>query len=117
MADSYMQKSSLKHVRRLKAGSPNAAETFTAMTTFFSKAQADGALPAKTKELIAVAVAHATRCAYCIDHHVKAAVKTGATEAEISEAILVAAALTAGAAFAHSGIAFDSIDEAAAEKK
>ncbi|HLX63770.1 MAG TPA: carboxymuconolactone decarboxylase family protein [Planctomycetota bacterium] len=115
MADSFFQKSSLKQLRRLKAGSPNAAESFGAMSTFFSKAVSDGVLPAKTKELIAIAVAHATHCAYCIDHHVKAAAKAGATEAEINEAILVAIALTAGASFTHAGIALDSLDEAKAE--
>ena len=84
---------------------------------FFEKAHGAGVLPVKTKELISIAVAHATHCAYCIDHHVKAAVKAGATEAEITEAIHVAIAMTAGAAFAHSGLAFDAIDEATAAAK
>ena len=114
MADSFYQKTSLKQLRRLKAGSPNAGETVSAMNTFFAKAVSDGALPAKTKELIAIAVGHATKCPYCIDHHVKAAKKLGATEAEISETILVAIALNAGAAFTHAGMAYDSFDEAGA---
>ena len=117
MADSFFQKSSLKQLRRLKNGSPNAGETVAAMNAFFAKAVSDGALPAKTKELIAVAVAHSTRCAYCIDHHVKAAAKAGATEAEINESILVAIALNAGAAFTHAGMALDALDEVAAEVK
>jgi AhpD family alkylhydroperoxidase len=113
MADSFYQKSSVKQLRRLKAGSPNAAETVSAMNTFMAKAVAEGALPVKTKELIAIAVAHATKCPYCIDHHVKSAKKAGATEPEISEAILVAIALSAGAAFTHGGMAYESFDEQA----
>jgi len=113
MADSFYQKTSLKQLRRLKAGSPNAGETVAAMNTFMAKAVADGALPTKTKELIAIAVGHATKCPYCIDHHVKSAKKAGATEAEISEAILVAIALSAGAAFTHAGMAYEAFDEQA----
>src|SRR3977135_1312856 len=111
MADSFYQKASLKQLRRLKNASPNGDEPVTATTTFFAKAVGDGVLPAKTKELIAIAVGHATKCPYCIDHHVKGAKKAGATEAEISEAILVAVALSAGAAFTHAGMAYDSFDE------
>ena len=73
----------------------------------------EGSLPAKTKELIAIAVGHATKCPYCIDHHVKGAKKAGATEQEISEAILVAIALSAGAAFTHAGMAYEAFDEQA----
>ena len=114
MADNFYQKNSMKQLRRLKVGSQNAAETVNAMNGFFKSAVSDGALPAKIKELIAVAVAHSTHCAYCIDHHVKAAAKAGASEAEISEAILVAVALTAGASYTHAGMAYDALDETAA---
>ncbi len=111
MAESYYQKSSLKQLRRLKAASPNAGESFAAMTAFSKSAMSDGALPSKTKHLMAIAVAHATKCPYCIDNHVKAAVKLGATEAELNETILVAIALAAGASFTHAGMALDSLDE------
>jgi len=113
MADSFYQKASIKQLRKLKNASPNAGETVAAMNTFFTKAVGEGVLPAKTKELIAIAVGHATRCPYCIDHHVKAAKKAGASEAEISETILVAVALSAGAAYTHAGMAFDAYDEQA----
>ncbi|HYG75725.1 MAG TPA: carboxymuconolactone decarboxylase family protein [Planctomycetota bacterium] len=113
MADSFYQKASVKQLRRLKAGSPNAGETVAAMNTFMAKAVGEGVLPAKTKELIAIAVGHATKCPYCIDHHVKAAKKAGASEAEVSEAILVAIALSAGAAFTHAGMAYEAFDEQA----
>ena len=111
MADSYYQKSSLKQLRRLKGASANAAETFSAVTALSKSAMADGALPSKIKHLMAIAVAHATKCPYCIDNHVKAAVKLGATEAEINETILVGIALSAGASFTHAGMALDALDE------
>jgi AhpD family alkylhydroperoxidase len=54
------------------------------------------------KELIAIAVALTTQCPYCIDIHSGNARKAGATDAEIAEAAMVAAALRAGAAVTHS---------------
>jgi AhpD family alkylhydroperoxidase len=70
----------------------------------------DGALPGKTKQLIAVAVAHVTQCPYCIQGHTKAATRAGATPQEIMEAIWVAAEMRAGGAFAHSTIALHTIE-------
>lgn len=79
----------------------------------FSKAVfADGALDAKTKQLIAVAVAHVTQCPYCIEAHGKGARKAGASEAEMMEAIWVAAEMRAGGAVAHSHLAFEAYDKA-----
>ncbi|MDE2497717.1 MAG: carboxymuconolactone decarboxylase family protein [Xanthomonadaceae bacterium] len=76
----------------------------------FSRAVfADGALPPVTKQLIAVAVAHTTQCPYCIKGHTKAALKTGATEQQIMEAIWVAAEMRAGGAYAHSALAIDTM--------
>ncbi len=72
---------------------------------------ADGALPAKTKQLIAVAVAHVTQCPYCIRGHTQGALRHGASEQEIMEAIWVAAEMRAGAAFAHSAIAIAATRE------
>ena len=76
----------------------------------FSKAVfADGALPKKIKQLIAVAVAHTTQCPYCIRGHTKAALRDGANEREIMEAIWVAAEMRAGGAFAHAVVARDAL--------
>ncbi|WP_432841917.1 carboxymuconolactone decarboxylase family protein [Dactylosporangium sp. CA-092794] len=69
------------------------------------------AIPLKYRELIALAVALTTQCAYCIDGHGNLAVKAGATEAELAEAAWVAAALRAGGAFAHGRLAFKLTDE------
>lgn len=81
----------------------------------FSRAVfADGALPAVTKQLIAVAVAHTTQCPYCIKGHTRAALKAGATEEQIMEAIWVAAEMRAGGAYAHSALAIDVMQQHAA---
>ena len=62
---------------------------------------ADGALSAHHKQIIAVAVALTTQCPYCIELHTDAARKAGATDAELSEAAIVAAAIRAGGAVTH----------------
>lgn len=69
-----------------------------------------GALDAKTKQLIAVAVAHTTQCPYCIKGHTPAAKREGASEQEIMEAIWVAAEMRSGAAVSHSKMAFESLE-------
>lgn len=76
----------------------------------------EGALSKKTKQLIAVAVAHVTQCPYCIQGHTRAATRAGATPAEIMEAIWVAAEMRAGGAFAHSAIALNTVDEMSTHK-
>ena len=76
----------------------------------------ESALSRKMKELIAIGVAHTTQCPYCIDGHVRAAKKAGASDQEIAEAIFVAAALRAGGAFAHSTIAMRTLDETKGQK-
>jgi AhpD family alkylhydroperoxidase len=71
------------------------------------------ALPAKTKQVIAVAVAHVTQCPYCIKGHTKAALRHGATPEELMEAIWVAAEMRAGGAYAHSAVSLVAMDETA----
>jgi AhpD family alkylhydroperoxidase len=82
-----------------------------AFTAFSDQVFADGALPTKTKQLIAVAAAHITQCPYCIRGHTKAALRHGATAQEIMEAIWVAAEMRAGGACAHSVLALAMIKE------
>lgn len=83
---------------------PGPAEAFR---TFSRSVFAPGALPTKAKQLIAVAVAHVTQCPYCIRGHTGAALRYGATDEEIMEAIWVAAEMRAGGAYAHSALALD----------
>jgi AhpD family alkylhydroperoxidase len=89
-----------------------APATHDAFQAFSRQVFADGALDEKTKQLIAVAVAHVTQCPYCIRGHTKAAVRTGASEPELMEAIWVAAEMRAGGAYAHSTLALDAADHA-----
>ncbi len=84
-----------------------APDVDAAFREFSKRVFADGALPAKVKQLIAVAVAHVTQCPYCIRGHTQSALRQGATNNEIMEAIWVAAEMRAGGAFAHSVIALD----------
>ncbi|MGH7654321.1 MAG: carboxymuconolactone decarboxylase family protein [Gemmatimonadaceae bacterium] len=92
------------HKRRELAPKP-----LDAFKAFSASVFADGALPGKTKQLIAVAVAHVTQCPYCIHSHTRSALKAGATEQEIMEAIWVAAEMRAGGAYAHSALAIDTM--------
>ncbi len=84
-------------------------ETLDAWRQFSRQVFADGALPGKTKQLIAVAVAHVTQCPYCIRNHTQQALRSGATPQEIMEAIWVAAEMRSGGAVAHSALALDVI--------
>ena len=85
-----------------------APEVMKAFWAFDRAAVAAGAIPAKYKELIAVAVAVTTQCPYCVDIHVANARKAGATDAELTEAAMVAAALRAGGAVTHATHALGS---------
>jgi AhpD family alkylhydroperoxidase len=96
----------LAHKRRELA--PDIQAAFDA---FSARVFADGALPAKTKQLIAVAVAHVTQCPYCIKGHTRAAMRHGATPQELMEAIWVAAEMRAGGAYAHSAISLTAMEE------
>jgi AhpD family alkylhydroperoxidase len=93
-----------------------APDTAEAFRVFSQRVFADGALPAKIKQLIAVAVAHVTQCPYCIRGHTAAALRHSARPEEIMEAIWVAAEMRAGAAYAHSALALDTIAQAQSQK-
>src|SRR5689334_25301248 len=89
------------NLSKLKKMDGLAPEVMKAFWAFDKAAVADGAIPVKYKELIAVAVALTTQCPYCIDIHSGNARKAGATETELAEAAMVAASLRAGAADTH----------------
>jgi AhpD family alkylhydroperoxidase len=88
-----------------------APETNDVFAAFSKSVFKEGALDAKTKQLIAVAAAHVTQCPYCIRGHTKQALRAGATREEVMEAIWVAAEMRAGAAVAHSNLALDAMNE------
>jgi AhpD family alkylhydroperoxidase len=87
-----------------------APEITEAFRNFSKQVFAEGALDEKTKQLIAVAVAHVTPCPYCIKGHTKQAARKGATPEELMEAIWVASEMRAGAAYAHAALALDAMD-------
>src|SRR4051812_50103156 len=88
----------MKHLTKLKKLGELAPEAFQGFVKFDEAVFKDGAIPLKYKELMAVAVALTTQCPYCIEIHAKKAKKAGATEQELAETTLVAAALRAGGA-------------------
>lgn len=92
-----------------------APATAAAFKAFSDSVFADGALSAKTKDLIAIAVAHVTQCPYCIRGHTASALRRGATQQEVMEAIWVAAEMRAGGAYAHSNLALDTMSHVAAK--
>ena len=87
-----------------------APEAMEAWRNFSQTVFKEGALSEKTKQLIAVAVAHVTQCPYCIRGHTRQALKKGANKQELMEAIWIAAEMKAGAATAHAAIAIDEMN-------
>jgi AhpD family alkylhydroperoxidase len=91
----------MKNLSKLKALGELAPDAVRAFWAFDRAAFADGAIPLRYKELMAVALALATQCPYCIEDHAGRARKAGASEPELAEAATVAAAMRAGAGVAH----------------
>jgi AhpD family alkylhydroperoxidase len=91
----------LKNLNKFSKIGELAPEAFKAFLEFDEAAAREGAISHKNKELIAIAVALTTQCPYCIEIHNKKARKAGATERELAEVTLVAAAVRAGGAMTH----------------
>lgn len=91
----------MTNIKKLPKLGSKASEAWQTFLAFDKAALADGAIPKKYKELMAIAVALTTQCPYCIEIHADAARKAGASEEELAEAGFVAAALRAGAAVTH----------------
>lgn len=106
----YQRPEDLSQARELMRLAPREAQAFLNLKA--SAERADGVIPEKYRELISIAVALTTQCAYCIDAHTKNAVKAGASREEIAETVFIAAALKAGAAVGHGLMALRLFDEA-----
>lgn len=98
----YHDHSDLTYPPKVKEAAPKEFGAWAKLDWMVGRA--DGAIPQKQRELIAVACAHVTQCVYCLDIHVKAAADAGASREEIAEAALIAAALRAGGAGAHAAM-------------
>ena len=94
----------LKNLKKLDEQTPEAMKAFSALN---KAAFQDGEVSALNKQLMAVAVALTTQCPYCIEIHNQQARKAGATDAQLAETAVVAAAMRAGAAIAHAAHLFD----------
>ncbi|HSF66804.1 MAG TPA: carboxymuconolactone decarboxylase family protein [Nitrospiraceae bacterium] len=91
----------VKNLSKMKHLEVHASEAMHAFVAFDKTALAEGAIPRKYKELMAIAVALTTQCPYCIKLHADRARETGALDSEIAETVLIAAALRAGGAITH----------------
>ena len=91
----------IENLGRMKNLAVHASQAMQAFVAFDKAALAEGAIPRKYKELMAIAVALTTQCPYCIELHTDKARETGASDSEIAESVIVAAALRAGGAITH----------------
>jgi len=96
--DTYYNPADLAKFGTMSDAAPELGEKFFA---YYAAVFEDGALSAREKSLIALAVAHAVQCPYCIDAYTNDALEKGADAAEITEAIHVACAIRGGASLVH----------------
>ncbi len=115
MEDSNMYPKSTRELNQKKA--TLAPKNIEAWRNFSKTIYEPDALDEKTKQLIAIAVAHVTQCPYCIKAHTPLAMRKGATQEEIMEAIWVAAEMRAGAAYAHANLAMEEMERFTDRKK
>lgn len=98
MTQGYYDREHLAHFGDVGKNRPELAEKFFA---WYGAVMGDGALTSREKTLIALAVAHAVQCPYCIDAYSKNALEAGADLDQMTEAVHVAAALRSGACLVH----------------
>jgi AhpD family alkylhydroperoxidase len=111
MSDHYHDPADIKRLKDMRALAPADYEAWVNFNRII--ARADGAIPRKYRELIAVGVSVAVQCPFCMEAHAKGARAAGATREEIVEATFVASAIRAGAATTHGTMALKFFDQAA----
>lgn len=99
-------------MRDMHKGIPGTMQGFAKLA---DAAKADAAVDAKTKELMAVAIAITLRCDGCIGFHVRGAVKLGATRAEMLDTIGVAIMMNGGPGTVYGAYALEAYDQFAGE--
>lgn len=99
MSTSYQSPDDLAFAPALVRLAPPEAQAFLQLKS--TAERHDGQIPDKYRELISLAVALTTQCAYCIDVHTKNAVAAGVSQQELAEVVFITAALRAGAAVGH----------------
>ena len=108
----YHDPADLKLLKDMRALAPADFEAWVGFNRIVGRA--DGTIPRKYREIIAVAVACAIHCPFCIEAHAKAAKAAGATREEMTEAALLASAIRAGGATTHGTMALKFFDLAPA---
>lgn len=98
MKNSYYDPKHLPKFGDIGEGSPELAEKFF---SYYGSVFEDGALSVREKSLIALAVAHAIQCPYCIDAYSKTSLREGADLEQMTEAVHVATAIRGGASLIH----------------
>jgi alkylhydroperoxidase/carboxymuconolactone decarboxylase family protein len=98
MDDTYYKPQDLPRFPEMGAAAPELWQKFN---DWYRAVFAEGALGEREKALIALAVAHAVQCPYCIDAYSTASLEKGADLAQMTEAVHVAAAIRGGAALVH----------------
>jgi alkylhydroperoxidase/carboxymuconolactone decarboxylase family protein len=104
----YYQPQDLGRFGEIRRANPKMAESFFA---YYGQVMADGELSKREKALIALAVAHALKCPYCIDSYTSTLHKMHVSEAQMSEAVHVASAMAAGIALVHSVQMMNKLDQ------
>ena len=96
--DTYYNPADLKKFGNISEFQKEFADKFF---TYYGAVFAEGALTAREKSLIALAVSHAVQCPYCIDAYSSDTLEKGCSEQEMMEAVHVAAAIRGGATLVH----------------
>lgn len=98
MSQTYYDPHDLPRFSELGQDAPELWEKFLA---WYGAVFAEGALTEREKALIALGVAHAVQCPYCIDAYTQASLEKGANREQMTEAVHVAAAIRGGASLVH----------------
>jgi alkylhydroperoxidase/carboxymuconolactone decarboxylase family protein len=105
----YFDRDDLARFAEVNRAAPQLADKFFA---WYNAVFEEGALSSREKALIALAVAHAVQCPYCIDAYSNGALEHGSNLDEMMEAVHVAAAITGGAALVHGVQMLNHADDA-----
>lgn len=98
MKKTYYDPADLKKFKNITDWSPELGEKFF---DYYNTVFKEGALSAREKSLIALAVAHTIQCPYCIDAYTQEGLKRGIDKSEMMEALHVAGAIRGGASLVH----------------
>lgn len=98
MSDTYYNPKDLKKFEDVGEFGPELAEKFF---DYYGSVFEEGALTAREKALIALAVSHTVQCPYCIDAYTTESLEKGASEEQMMEAVHVASAIRGGSSLVH----------------